>query len=242
MADGKETPRDAPPDLQIKGDQITLQPSGFVEPPVNIADETKEEQLMKHMARFRSEPLQFLREVSLYVSGTGWRAYDNVIGQPIFYPGFTENMKTKVLSAPLLQARIAKLVDTRLAVEEREGWLTPADPDYAAKRDRRRAALTAQVQQVAEKLTDGMICKFESKTFIRGAYYLVSQLLLRAYHQGIHVSSEEILRLRKVAERAQRDKQSIIFLPCHRSHVDYLSLQLLCYRLGLALPLLATCG
>ena len=81
-----------------------------------------------------------------------------------------------------------------------------------------------------------MICKFESKTFIRGAYYLVTQLLLRAYHQGIHVSSEEVLRLRSVAEQAQRNKQSIIFLPCHRSHVDYVSLQLLCYRLGLALP------
>ena len=53
---------------------------------------------------------------------------------------------------------------------------------------------------------------------------------------GIHVSSEEVLRLRTVAEEAQRKKQSIVFLPCHRSHVDYVSLQLICYRLGLALP------
>jgi len=80
------------------------------------------------------------------------------------------------------------------------------------------------------------ICKFESKPFIRGAYYLCSQLLTRAYHQGIHVSSEEVLRLRIVAEKAEKNKQSIIFLPCHRSHVDYVSLQLICYRLGLALP------
>ena len=53
---------------------------------------------------------------------------------------------------------------------------------------------------------------------------------------GIHVSSEEVLRLRKVAEVAQRKKQSIIFLPSHRSHVDYVSMQLICYRLGLAMP------
>lgn len=53
---------------------------------------------------------------------------------------------------------------------------------------------------------------------------------------GIHVSSEEVLRLRKVAEEAERKKQSIIFLPSHRSHVDYVSMQLICYRLGLALP------
>jgi glycerol-3-phosphate O-acyltransferase len=54
---------------------------------------------------------------------------------------------------------------------------------------------------------------------------------------GVHVSSEEVLRLRAVAEKAARNKQSIIFLPCHRSHVDYVSLQVICYRLGLALPI-----
>lgn len=53
---------------------------------------------------------------------------------------------------------------------------------------------------------------------------------------GIHVSSEEVIRLRTVAEKAEKNKQSIIFLPCHRSHVDYVSLQLICYRLGLGLP------
>lgn len=53
---------------------------------------------------------------------------------------------------------------------------------------------------------------------------------------GIHVSSEEVLRLRNVAKEAEKKRQSIIFLPCHRSHVDYVSLQLICYRLGIALP------
>lgn len=53
---------------------------------------------------------------------------------------------------------------------------------------------------------------------------------------GIHVSSEEILRLRSVAQEAAKKKQSIIFLPCHRSHVDYVSMQLICYRLGMGLP------
>lgn len=53
---------------------------------------------------------------------------------------------------------------------------------------------------------------------------------------GIHVSSEEVLRLRSVAAEAAKKKQSIIFLPCHKSHVDYVSLQVICYRLGMALP------
>lgn len=53
---------------------------------------------------------------------------------------------------------------------------------------------------------------------------------------GIHVSSEEVLRLREVAEKAEKKKHSIIFLPCHRSHIDYVSLQIICYRLGIGLP------
>ena len=145
-------------------------------------------------------------------------------------------MKNSILSAPLLQTRIAQLAEKRVVVEEKDGLLRKDDAEYTLKRMRRREEIEMGLQQVAEKLTDNMICKFESKGFIRGAYYLCTQLTLRAYHQGIHVSSEEVVRLRKVAEAAQAKKQSIIFLPCHRSHVDYVSLQVICYRLGLSLP------
>ncbi|KAM3515929.1 hypothetical protein MY11210_000469 [Beauveria gryllotalpidicola] len=230
-----DTTSTSAPDLQILGDEITLQPGGYLEPEKG-ATEGKEEALMNQFASFRSEPLQFLREVSLYVSGQGWRAYDNVIGQPVFYPGFTQNMTSMVMSAPLLQERISQLAESRVAVEEKEGLLNKNDKDYVTKRTQRRVALENSLQEVAEKLTDEMICKMEGKTFIRSAYYMVTQLLTRAYHQGIHVSSEEVLRLRKVADLAAKKKQSIVFLPSHRSHVDYLSLQLICYRLGLTLP------
>lgn len=109
--------------------------------------------------------------------------------------------------------------------------------DHSTKRSQRLNQIESGLQELAEKLTDDMICKLESKSFIRGAYYVCTQLLTRAYHQGIHVSSEEVLRLRRVAEVAAQKKQSIIFLPSHRSHVDYVSLQLICYRLGLTLPI-----
>ncbi len=179
---------------------------------------------------------RFLREVSLYVSGQGWRSYDSVIGQPIYYAGFTENMMSMVLSAPLLQERISELAELKVLREEKEGLLCKDDKDYDMKRGRRRSQLEGWLRETAEVWTDKMICKFESKTFIRGAYYLVAQLLTRAYHQGIHVASEDVLMLRRTAERAEKARQSIIFLPCHRSHVDYVSLQLICYRLGIALP------
>lgn len=44
------------PDLQILGDEITLQPSGYVEP--EGTREGKEQALMNQFASFRSEPLQ----------------------------------------------------------------------------------------------------------------------------------------------------------------------------------------
>lgn len=62
------------------------------------------------------------------------------------------------------------------------------------------------------------------------------QILARAYHQGIHVSTLEIQNLRRTASLAASRNQSLIFLPCHRSHIDYVSLQVICYRLGLTLP------
>ncbi|KAF5989315.1 hypothetical protein FBULB1_1058 [Fusarium bulbicola] len=234
--DAVDASTNSAPDLQILGDEVTLQPSGYVESPSKNIPEGKEEALMDKFASFRSEPFQFLREVSLYVSGQGWRAYDRVIGQPVFYSGFSENMKNMVLSAPLLQQRISRLAEHRVAVEEREGMLPRDSKDYGTKRAHRLTEIESGLQELAEKWTDDMICKMEGKAFIRGAYYLTTQLLTRAYHQGIHVSSEEVLRLRKVAEVAAKKKQSIIFLPSHRSHVDYVSLQLICYRLGLTLP------
>ncbi|KAL8749508.1 MAG: hypothetical protein Q9184_006781 [Pyrenodesmia sp. 2 TL-2023] len=226
-------PPASPPDIDILGDQVTIHPGGYVEPPPQ--DEASERNLVEHMARFRESPLDFLREVSLHVSGSGWRAYDEVIGQPIYYPGFSDNMKAMVMRTPMLQKRIQDLARRRVDAEEQQGLLGQG-PEKEKNKATREAEIEKSLQEVATRLTDGMICKFESKRFIRGAYYLCTQLLTRAYHQGIHVSSEEVLRLRSVAETAAKNKHSIIFLPCHRSHVDYVSLQLICYRLGIALP------
>jgi len=95
-------------------------------------------------------------------------------------------MKASVMSTPILQQRITELAEKRLVVEEKEGLLNRDDRMYASKKAQRKIFLEQSLQEVAEKLTDEMICKMESKTFIRGAYYLCSQLLTRAYHQGAY--------------------------------------------------------
>lgn len=227
------------PDLEIVGNKLTIHPSGFTGGPGSHDDAITERNLVSHMVSFRANPIDFLREVSLYMSGTGWRAYDNenVIGQAVFYPGFSDRMKASILKSTMLQEKIRELALTRLRVEEKEGLLSIKDGNTLdEKRARRRHELESSLREVVDTMMDNMICKMESNTFIRSAYYMVTQLLTRAYHQGIHVSSEEVLRLRSVAQNAAEKNQSIVFLPCHKSHVDYVSIQLMCYRLGLSLP------
>lgn len=180
MADSRPNRSTSAPDLEILGDKVELHPRGYIE-----QDGHKERVLMEQTAKFRSSPLEFLRDVSLHVSGTGWRAYDNPIGQPIYYPGFEEQMTASVMSTPILQKRIDELADKRVAVEEKEGLLRREDPLYLTKRSQRKHVVVQQLQELSEKLTGEMICKMESKPFIRGAYYMATQLLTRAYHQGI---------------------------------------------------------
>ena len=93
-------------------------------------------------------------------------------------------MTAAVLSTPILQKRITELAEKRIAAEEKEGLLNKDDPLYASKRSQRKSFIEQSLQELSEKMTGEMICKFESKPFIRGAYYLVTQLLTRAYNQG----------------------------------------------------------
>lgn len=231
LSDGQSAP-----DLEIAGDQVTIHPSGVTGGPGAQDGPITERNLVSHMARFRANPLDFLREVSLYMSGTGWRAYNDIIGQPIYYPGFSERMKSWILGNPILQGKIQQLAETRLTTEEKEGLLNIKEGTLDQKRTKRRHEIEGNLKEVVDAMMDNMICKMDSNRFIRGAYYMCTQLLTRAYHQGIHVSSEEVLRLRSVAEEAAKKKQSIVFLPCHKSHVDYVSLQIICFRLGIGLP------
>lgn len=175
-------PQDSAPDLDILGDQVTIHPAGYVEPP-SAGREGQERNLVEHMARFRESPFDFLREVSLHVSGSGWRAYDDVIGQPIFYNGFTDYMKAAVMRTPMLRMRIEELAMKRVEVEDDQGLLGDGD-SRARRRLKRKSEIEGSLREVAETLTDGMICKLEYKSVIRGAYYVCTQLLTRAYHQG----------------------------------------------------------
>lgn len=97
-------------------------------------------------------------------------------------------MTQAVLATPILQQRISELAEKRVVVEEKEGLLIKDDPLYLGKRTQRKLVIEQSLQELSEKWTGEMICKMESKPFIRGAYYMCTQLLTRAYHQGLLVT------------------------------------------------------
>jgi len=237
MTLNKLAPPKALPDISISGSSLSLLPG--LEPassPSSSSSTTSqcpanEEPLLEHGPRFRTSPVEFLRKFSLFVSGTEWRSYNAYVGRRIFYSGFDEEMKNAVMASPLLQAKVSELAKKRVLVEEQEGSLH--EPDATS---RRKEELGRQIEEVATKMIDEMICKMDSKAFVRWSFYFTTQLMTRTYDQGIHVSSDEVLRLKTVAEETARKRQSIVFLPSHRSHIDYISLQIISYRLGLSLP------
>ncbi|ETI20924.1 hypothetical protein G647_07267 [Cladophialophora carrionii CBS 160.54] len=198
-------------------------------------DESTDHSILTRMQRFRANPFNFAHEISLFVRGVGWRAYDRPIGQPVFYSGYTAKIKAATMSSPLLRQKVVDLTEQRLKVEEKEHLLDRASPTYLSDRERRRHEITSQLLEITADMLDKMVCKMESKPYIRAAFYGATQLLTRAY-SAIHVSESEVKRLRDVATLAAKQNQSIIFLPRHTSHVDYVTLQLVCYRLGLTLP------
>lgn len=51
-------PKNSAPDLELLGDQVTFQPRGYIESLKISGDGDKERNLVEHMARFRTSPLE----------------------------------------------------------------------------------------------------------------------------------------------------------------------------------------
>lgn len=153
----KPTP-DSAPDIDL------LPPTLQIHPPLVPTSEESKNLITANFTHFRDDPFSFLREISLHYSGTGWRAYDEPIGQKVFYKGFSEEMKSAVLQSAMLLAKMRELAERRVHVEEDMGVF---QADASGRRGRRLREVERQLQEVAEGIVDGMICKFESKGFIR---------------------------------------------------------------------------
>ena len=91
----------------------------------------------------------------------------------------------------------------------------------------------------SRKILDVMAADFRSRTLVTASAYLVNAMLSRMYPQGIHIRDKEVQEVYRTALEAQKRGISMVFLPCHRSHVDYIVLSYVFFKLGIGLPFIA---
>ncbi|KAI8924622.1 hypothetical protein BC831DRAFT_464859 [Entophlyctis helioformis] len=171
-------------------------------------------------------------------------AHLDYLGTPLFYPRSSIEQAIK-------QSRRVQSVADQVAQEKYEQSKTAYEAQRAAHARVKGATKSFTVpaprietfkQQTSaqvDRIISGMVADMSSTRVVRFFGFVVHNLLSRMYHRGIHIREAEIERLRKVAQMAQEKKMSLVFLPCHKSHIDYLVISYVLYRLGFALPHIA---
>lgn len=192
-------------------------------------DSAETHNLVHDIKRFRDDPLKFLSTLGHHAVGSSWRSYEDVVGQPLYYPGFSEQIKEKVMKNRRVQKNIRLLVQRQM--ESEESWRLTQNERIA-----RAAMYRDWISNQTENMVSKLMVTFEHRSYLQACYYFFAQFLSRAYNQGVHVRKDEIDRLKKMAVQLRKKKQSMIFLPCHKSHIDYIAIQFICFRFGISLP------
>jgi hypothetical protein len=74
---------------------------------------------------------------------------------------------------------------------------------------------------------------FTEHNFLRSAYVTVLYLMRKLFPKGIWVSNDDISRL---YQKYLQDPMSIVFLPSHQSHLDYIIIHVICIRFQMSTP------
>ena len=98
-----------------------------------------------------------------------------------------------------------------------------------------RAAIeeTGSTPAMAEKLFQSMAAK-ESETLLTLLVAIFKRLMYYLFPLGIKVNEQEVERLRKIIEA--NPNKPIIYLPTHKSHMDYLTVHYVCFIYNLPIP------
>jgi 1-acyl-sn-glycerol-3-phosphate acyltransferase len=159
------------------------------------------------------------------------------VGQRILYPTYTKDMRTVLFKSSKIRAIIKKTSEQQalLLRMEQERTLNETQ-DSLLKQQEHVERLEKEVTAVASTIVDKLIARLDSITLLRSFAFIVGNVLVRLYHQGIHVLEHEFMEVRRWALMAQEKNMSLLIVPCHKSHLDYLLISYLMLRLGLAIP------
>jgi hypothetical protein len=64
-----------------------------------------------------------------------------------------------------------------------------------------------------------MVAKMDSVAFLRFFGAATNNVLVRMYHSGLHLAPAELSKFLEIAQVAAEKKQSLLILPCHKSHI-----------------------
>eukprot|EP01061_Rhynchopus_euleeides_P030929 TRINITY_DN5124_c1_g1_i1.p1 TRINITY_DN5124_c1_g1~~TRINITY_DN5124_c1_g1_i1.p1 ORF type:complete len:731 (+),score=332.71 TRINITY_DN5124_c1_g1_i1:55-2247(+) len=96
-----------------------------------------------------------------------------------------------------------------------------------------KRAMKAKAWEMSNQLTKG---------FWSTAISMLSSSVDLIGHQvysGIYLEVDEYEYLQETAKLAQREGISLVFLPSHKSHIDYMALHYMLFRIGISLPCVA---
>lgn len=182
--------------------------------------------------RFRQNPVRFVNDFRKAITGHENAAYDGYIGAPLYEkPDWAGNIRRQTMKQPVVQECVAGLIEQQIAKDQQQGPMSAKQ--IAARRKECKQQLYRNLDRIALKA----LPTFSRKSAVRFNYFFVTQTLSRVYMQGMHVSQDQVDRLKAKAAECIAKKQSLVLFPCHKSHVDYIALVFAFFRLGLSLPM-----
>eukprot|EP01127_Copromyxa_protea_P022148 TRINITY_DN782_c0_g1_i1.p1 TRINITY_DN782_c0_g1~~TRINITY_DN782_c0_g1_i1.p1 ORF type:complete len:738 (-),score=124.21 TRINITY_DN782_c0_g1_i1:160-2373(-) len=141
-----------------------------------------------------------------------WNSYSQkeVYGKKVFDRNLFNDVKTAVLASPQVMRTIHE----------------------QGKKSSVRAT-TSKADQIADQMMAQM-----KESVVRPMAYLATKIIHQLY-SSIHVTESDIQRLQMTAKKAHDEGVSMVFLPTHKSHIDYVVLELLWFHCNISLPFIA---
>jgi glycerol-3-phosphate O-acyltransferase len=149
--------------------------------------------------------------------------YEDYIGSKLFHASYKPDVIKRIKYSPKIQTLVSQLAQKKYEDD-------PSKPVEYYIHSLRSSVLD---------ITKRMVANISSTNATRFFGMTVKTILGRMYHHGVHVRESEINHLKNVAEQAAKEGKSLIFLPCHKSHIDYLVVSHILYNIGIALPHIA---
>ncbi|KAI9265280.1 putative acyltransferase [Phascolomyces articulosus] len=198
-------------------------------------DEQKYQNIMDHVGslRLRENPSGFFQNIGKHYSGTDWRGYETFIGTKLFYSGHAEEMKNNILNSQSVRNIIEEMAEQKTIQYE-----TEQDSNKKKKLNREKFKQTCiqKLNTMASKIVTHSVTTMESKRKLRWMALMTEIILARLYDQGIYINKNQWVELRRIALIAEKNKQPLLLLPSHKSHIDYMVINYLMVRLGFQIP------